>query len=94
MDNDKNTNLLDYVSFVKEIPDEEFEEVDRACLSHELFQDADSLRTVIPLYFFLTRNRELHVPVVELKKRFKCGAELIGRVRKAIADKKTTPGAK
>ena len=88
MENDKNTPFLNFASFMKETPDEEFDEIDRACLSHELFEDVDCLKNVLPLYFFLTRNRDSKMPIAELKKRFRCGAELIGRVRKAITEKK------
>ena len=52
-----------------------------------MFQDVDSVKKVLPLYFFLTRNREGRTPIAELKKRFRCGAEPIGRVRKATAEK-------
>ena len=46
----------------------------------------------IPLYFYLTRNREGRMTVAEMKKAFKCGADLIGKVRRAIVEK-TAPVA-
>ena len=36
----------------------------------------------------MTRNRHSKTPIVELKRQFNCGAELIGTVRKAITEKK------
>ena len=83
-----NTNLFfDFPSFWKEDGDLEHEEIDKACLTPELFQDSNCLKTLLPLYFFLTRNREEKMSVAKLKKTFRCGAELIRRVRKAIEEK-------
>ena len=50
----------------------------------------------ISFYFFLTRNKERQTSVRELKKRFKCGAEQIRRVKKSIEEKKplSIPGEK
>ena len=61
--------------------------MDRACPNQELFKDADHVRNVLPLYYFLTRNPHGHIPIAELKKRFKVGAELIKRIRRAIDEK-------
>ena len=88
MQNDQIPTFLCFASFMKERPDQEFDEIDRACLRHELFQDVDCVKNVLPLFFFLTRNRHCKTPIIELKRDFKCGAELLIRVRKAIAEKK------
>ena len=89
MENNRNPIRLDFIDFMKGKPDDEYYDVDRACLNHELFKDADYVRNVLPLYYFLTRNPHGRITIAELKKRFKVGAELIKRVRKAI-DGKTT----
>ena len=87
MENNNSPTIFDYIDFMKEQPDDQYYEVDHACLNHQLFKDADYVRTVLPLYYFLTRNPHGHIPIAELKKRFKVGAELIKRIRKAIDEK-------
>ena len=83
--------LVDFVCFLKGVEDPEHEEVDRACLSEELFKDGNSQKTVLPLYFFLTREKDSKMTIVQMKKSFRCGAELIQKVRKAINEKKPLP---
>ena len=90
MENNSNPTILDFIDFMKGKPDDESYDVDRACLNHELFKDADYVRNVLPLYYFPTRNPHGRIPIAELKKRFKVGAELIKRIPKAIDEKKTT----
>ena len=87
MENNRNPIRLDFIDFMKGKPDDEYYDVDRACLHHELFKDADYVRNVLPLYYFQTRNPHGRIPIAELKRRFKVGAELIKRVRKAIDEK-------
>lgn len=96
MANANDASFLDFASFLKEKPDEAFSEVDQACLSNELFKDARCQRSILPLYFFLTRRAECRMTVRELKKRFSCGAELISEVRTSIVEKKPlkVPGHK
>ena len=96
MESNNSNIFFDFPSFLKEDGDLEHEEIDKACLSHELFQDSNCLKTLLPLYFFLTRNGEEKMSVAKLKKTFRCGAELIRRVRKAIEEKKPlqVPGRK
>lgn len=58
MESNNSNIFFDFPSFLKEDGDLEHEEIDKACLSHELFQDSNCLKPLLPLYFFLTRNRE------------------------------------
>ena len=67
-------SFLQFARFLKEKEDTTFQEVDRACLSRDLFEDANSQRSVLPLYFFLTRRAECRMSVRQLKKAFNCGA--------------------
>ena len=86
-----NATFVDFVCFLKGEEDSEHEEVDWACLSHEHFNNANSQKTVLPLYFFLTREKERKMTVAQMKKSFRCGAEIIQKVRKAIVEKKPLP---
>ena len=88
--------IADYANFVQGERSPEFVEVDSACLTPELFKDPESLRKIIPLYFYLTRNTGKQMSGASLKKSFKCGSDLIGRVRKSIVEKKPieVPGRK
>ena len=42
--------------------------VNSACLTPDLMKDPESLRKVVPLYFYLTRNKGRRLPVSSLKK--------------------------
>ena len=88
MDNDL---FFGYVRFLKGQRDPEHEEADSACLSREMFKSDDCQRTVLPLFYFLTRSPEQKLSIHKMKRRFKCGAELIMRTRKAIDEKKPVP---
>ena len=96
MSNNSDRSLFDFTRFLKEKGDDAFREVDDACLSPELFANPESQRSILPLYFFLTRRGESGMTVRELKKEFKCGGCLIQQVRKAIQEKKPlkVPGRK
>ena len=85
---DDNDHFLDYNKFLKGEKDREHEETDRLCLTDEHFNDCECQRRVLPLYFFLARMKETKMSVEVMKKQFKCGAKLIGDVRKAVAEKK------
>ena len=88
MSNDDLTASFQFTRFLKQPGEGEFEETDAACLHEELFQSPACQRNVLPLYFFLTRNKERTMSVRELEKRFSCGAELIRRVKGSIEEKK------
>ena len=88
MANDNDASFLDFARFLKEKPDERFREVDEACLSHALFQDPRCQRSILPLYFFMTRMGERRMSVRELKKRFRCSSDTISDVRTAIEERK------
>ena len=45
-------SFLQFARFLKEKDDTTFQEVDRACLSRELFQDPNAQRSVLHPYFF------------------------------------------
>ena len=75
MANDNDSTFLNFASFLKERVDEAFQEVDQARLSHELFADPDSQRSILPLYFFLTRREGCRLTVRDLKKKFNCGSD-------------------
>ena len=53
-----NAAFVNFFCFLKGVDDSEHEEVDRACLLLELFNDPNSQKTMLPLYFFLTREKE------------------------------------
>ena len=89
--NDPNKIFFDFVNFLKGNEDVGFEEVDRACLSNQLFQETESRTKILPLYFFLTRNAQTKMTIAQMKKQFKCGADMISRVRKAIREKRPIP---
>ena len=82
------THLLDYTRFLQGERSPDFVDVDSACLTPDLMKDPESLRKVVPLYFYLTRNKGRRLPVSSLKKSFKCGSDLIKRVSKSIEKKK------
>ena len=65
----------------------EYAEIDRICLSKDFFTDQFCIHKVLPLNFHFTRNRE-NVPIATLKQMFRCGADLIYRVKKAIEERK------
>ena len=96
MAKDGDSTLFNFASFLKEKEDEAFQEVDQACLSHQLFEDPECQRTILPLYFFLTRRAECRMSIRALKKSFNCGSDTIRSVRKAIEEKKPlkSPGRK
>ena len=89
-------HFLDYANFLQGERSPEFVDVDSVCLTPELLKDPENLREVVPLYFYLTRNTSKQMSVASLKKSFKCGSDLIGRVRKSIVEKKPIeiPGRK
>ena len=88
MTNNSDVSFLQFARFLKEKEDTTFQEVDRSRLSRDLFEDANPQRSVLPLYFFLTRGAECWMSVRQLKKAFNCGGDTIQRVRKAIQEKK------
>ena len=96
MEGSATTMFFAFTSFMKGKRDAEYEEVDGACLTPELFEDTNCHKTLLPLYFFLTRNKGKKMPVARMKKTFGCGAELIQRVSRAIEEKKPlqVPGRK
>ena len=63
-----NAIFFKFVCFSKGKEDPEHEEVDRACLSQELFKDPICQKTLLPLYFFLTREKENKMTVAEMKR--------------------------
>ena len=85
---DNATHLFEYTNFLQGERSPDFADVDSACLTPELMKDPESLRKVVPLYFYLTRNKGRRLPVAALKKSFKCGSDLIKRVSKSIEEKK------
>ena len=85
-----NNDQAEYSLFLKDVSLPEFQEIDAHCVPHQLLNDAAGLRTVIPLYYHLTR-RNAKEPFAKLKRVFCCGAETISRVRKSIAEKKPLP---
>ena len=85
-----NNDQAEYSLFLKGVSLPEFQEIDAHCVPHQLLNDAAGLRTVIPLYYHLTR-RNAKEPFAKLKRMFCCGAETISRVRKSIAEKKPLP---
>ena len=91
MTNINNATFLDYAGFLKGSGQVGHEDVDRACLSREHFENIKCLKSLLPLYFFLTREKEKKMTVAEMKKTFGCGAELIRKVREAINEKKPLP---
>ena len=58
MSNTHNTTFLDYAAFLRGVRDANHEDVDRACLSQEHFEDGKCQKSLLPLYFFLTREKE------------------------------------
>ena len=53
--------------------DQEHQDVDGACLTQELFRDADCHKTLLPLDFFLTRNKGKKMPDSDMKKTSDAG---------------------
>ena len=91
MKDDQRHPFFDFVSFLMGESDNRYEEIDSTCLSDELFNDSKCQRKLLPLYFFLTRNPGNKMTVAQMKKQFKCGADTISRVKKAIQEKKQIP---
>ena len=81
----QNNDHATYSLFLKGVSCPEFREVDARCVPRQLLNEAARLRTVIPLYYHLTRTNPKE-PIAKLKRMFCCGAELISRVRKSIAE--------
>ena len=65
-------------------------DLDRVCVPSEYLHHPTWLRTFLPLYYHLTRT-DNKMSIAEMKRVFGCGAALIGRIRKAIVDKKPIP---
>ena len=63
MPDDDLTAFFLFTRFLKQPGEGEFEEIDTACLYEELFQSPECQRNVLPLYFFLTRNKERKMSV-------------------------------
>ena len=61
MTHDQASLFFNFLCFLKERSDGEFADVDRACLYIDLFKDVECLTKVLPLYFFLTREKEAKV---------------------------------
>ena len=80
----------DYTPFVRGVSLPEFIETDNFCVTTEVRNDTTCLMQIFPLYYHLTRSQR-RVAVAKLKKMFGCGAELIARVKNAIAQKKPIP---
>ena len=80
----------DYTRFLRGISLPEFMETDNCCVTTEVRNNTTCLKQILPLYYHLTRSQR-RVAVAKLKKMFGCGAELITRVKNAIAQKKPIP---
>ena len=80
----------DYTPFVRGVSLPEFIETDKCCVTTEVRNDTTCLKQILLLYYHLTRSQR-RVAVAKLKKMFGCGAELIARVKNAIAQKKPIP---
>ena len=70
MASNNNAAFIDFVYFLKGKVDLEHEETDRACLMPEHFNDVNCQKTLLPLYFFLTHEKESKMPVAQMKRRF------------------------
>ena len=79
--------FFDFTAFFRGDPDPRFQDVDRACLYPELYQNIKCRQKVLPPYFFLTRYPQQKMSQDQMKKQFRCGAELIRRVRQSIVEK-------
>ena len=79
-----------YSLFLKGVSGPQFRDIDAHCVPRTLLNNAAPLRTVIPLYYHLTRVNAKET-FDKLKHMFRCGSELISRVRKCIAEKKPLP---
>ena len=80
----------DYTRFLRGVSLPEFIETDNCCVTTEVRNNTTCLKQILPLYYHLTRSQR-RVAVAKLKKMFGCGAELIARVKNAIAQKKPIP---
>ena len=78
--------FFDNARFIRGDPDHRFQEIDRACLVPELFQNAEYQRKALHI-FFLTRNPNVKMSQDKMKKRFWCGAELIKCVLELIGER-------
>ena len=87
MSNETNP-FFEYARFLQGERNPEFEEVDSICLTADLLKDSVGQCKVVPLYFYLTRNRGPQMSIASMKKTFKCGADLIQKVKKSIEEKK------
>ena len=86
-----NDNFFGFVRFLKGKCDQQRDELDSACLSQEMFKNEGYQRTVLPLYYFLTRNDDKKMSIDQMKRSFNCGADMISRTRRAIMEKKPIP---
>ena len=84
-------DFLDFTRFLRGDTDPRFEEIDRACLYPELFQNVECQHKVLPLYFLLTRYPEHDMSQEKMKRQFRCGAELINRVRECVVERRPLP---
>ena len=82
--------MLLYSRFLKGESLSQFIDLDRSCIPSQFLHHSTWLRTILPLYYNLTRNGN-KMSIAEMKRVFGCGAALINRVRKAIVEKKPIP---
>ena len=79
----------DYLLFLLGESLPELAETDKCCVTHEVRNKVTCLRQILPLYHLRMSWRRL--AVAKLKSAFGRGAELIARVKSAIAQKKPIP---
>ena len=80
----------DYLRFLRGESLPEFDQTDKCCVTQDVRNNPTCLRQILPLYYHLTRSGR-RLAVAKLKKVFGCGAELIARVKSAIAQKNLIP---
>ena len=80
-------HMLLYSRFLMGESLSDYIDLDRVCVPSEFLHHPTWLRTILPIYYHLTRN-DNKMSIVEMKRVFGCGAALISRIRKAIVDKK------
>ena len=83
-------HILLYSRFLKGVSLSDYIDLDRVCVPSVFLHHPTWLRTILQFYYHLTRN-DNKMSFAEMKRAFGCGAALIGRIGKAIVDKKPIP---
>ena len=80
-------SILEFALILNGESSPEFREIVSICIPREFITNPTCVHKILPLYFHLTRSSN-QTTIAELKKTFSCGAELIYRIKSAVAERK------